>query len=78
MCGQIRVMRRTDVRASRDVTGRDAGDEAGAAAGWLPALAGRMREAHQILTTATAFRLKPEATLLRIVDEWLVPGRVHQ
>jgi hypothetical protein len=29
---------------------------------WLPASAGRVREAIQRLTTATAFRLKPEAT----------------
>ena len=29
---------------------------------WLPALAGRLREAFQGLTTATVFRLKPEAT----------------
>ena len=31
---------------------------------WLPASAGRLREAIHRLTTATAFRLKPEATLL--------------
>ena len=29
---------------------------------WLPASAGRLREAIQRFTTATAFRLKPEAT----------------
>ncbi len=29
---------------------------------WLPASAGRLREDFNIFTTATAFRLKPEAT----------------